>query len=338
MKRAIELLLVFIPFLTFNLGAADKKTKKPEEAPIIVYDLTKLDLIDPYLTIARRVTLPTISVLMPKDLAGFRDSFSYSARGTVEFNRIFNFPSGFGLDANFIDSALARRYGQRGVGRGSDDELARIMAPVYAQREAIRRGGPEYALGSPLQSILQNELTLALVRSGKFNPLVPGTGPMSQDLTTIEMEKKIGARRTERPLDKMPTADFSLGSSIGIKGTETNRSSFDGDNEITNLVESIFSSNTSFDRKQRISRTVDVFRGFFQYKDETLISVVVNLYIADGRRIIAAGNGLGISRVDLNRGFAFAGVQKERIKTEDFLIESVRKAVQDALNNLSVVK
>ena len=341
MRKTIGLLFVLIPFLTFNLGAGDKKAKKLEEAPVVAYDLKKLDLIDPYLTIARRATLPTISVLMPKDLAGFRDSFSYSVWGTAEFNRIFNFPSGFGLDTSFIGSALAGRYGQGGVGRGSGDELARVMAPVYAERGARQMGeyGLEYGygLGSPLQSILQNELTMALTKSRKFNPLVPGTGPMSQDLRTIEMEKGIGTRRTERPLDKMPTADFFLGSSIGIKSIETSRSSFSGDNEITNFVESIFLSNTSFDKRQRISRTVDIFRSLFRYKDETLVNVVVNLYIADSRRIIVAGNGLGISKVDLSKGFVFAGIQREKIKTEDFLIEGVRKAVQDAFDNLSVL-
>lgn len=336
MKKISGLLLVLVLSLAFNLNAGDKKAKKPGETSAATYNLGKLDLVDPYLIIARRATLPTISVLMPKDLAGFRNLSPYSLQ-VAEFSRVFVSPSGFGLDTSFIGSALTRRYG--GVGR-EPDALEVLMAPVYAEYEARRRGeyGLGYGVSSPLLSILQNELTMALTQSEKFSPLVPATGPMSQDMRAIEKEKGIGARRTERPLDKTPTADFFLGSSIGIKGVETSRSSFGGNNEITNFVESIFLGNTSFEKRQRISRATDIFRSFFRYKDETLVSVVVNFYIADSRRIIAAGNGLGVSKVDLSKGVAVAGIQREKIKTEDFLIEGVKKAVQDAFNNLSVVK
>jgi hypothetical protein len=278
------------------------------------------------------VASPTISVLQPKDLTGFHDSFTATTQGSYHFNRLFLFPSGFGLDTNFIGGQQSRPGINAGGGL-----LERVLAGPVAAVNSRSAGAGSY-VDSPILGILQNELIVALAKSQRYKVLVPVTGIMLQDIAGIEAEKKTGSKRSEKPLDKEPTADFFLGSSIGIKSYEIKQSGFSGDNEATNFVEAIFANSTSPERNLRVHKALNVFRSFYKYKNTTTLSVVVNLYIAEGRQVIAAAYGLGVSQVDLSHGYGVAGASKETVRTEDLFLGGIKRAVQDALNNLSVAR
>lgn len=345
LQRSLTTLAIVLSVVAGS--AAENKNKKAEVATREAksYNLAKLNLIDPYIQIARTADLPTISVLMPKDLMSFRDSLPPAFVNSGLVYRTLVFPQGFGLEPSRsgYGSYIAQGGGVRST---PGSALERQMAGVNTEYEVrnsqaivsnnqLQNQGYSYL--SPTLATLQNELTTAMTQSRKFNVLIAGTGPSSQDLMTLETEKKIGQKRTDRPLDKMQTADFVLCSSIGLKSMEVKRSSFTGDNEITDLIESILAGNTSPTKTQRVSQVLNVFRSYTRYRDETVVSVVVNLYIASERKIIAAGYGVGLAKVQQGQGTTVGGVTREKLASEDFLLDGVRMAVQDALNNVSAV-
>jgi hypothetical protein len=190
-------------------------------------------------------------------------------------------------------------------------------------------GGDEDLSESRLAAVVQDELTQALTASRSFNVLVPATGAMGGDLGNLEAEMQIGRGRREEPLDDEPTAEFVFGSGLGVKAVERRDSTISG-GTVVEAVEGILGDRLSWNDRWRL----DKLREIQIDRSEVVVTVVVNGYVAQGRTIRASGHGIGVSHFRRRQDVNVLGSGGSTARTDAYVFDAVRTAVQDLLDNL----
>ena len=318
------------------------------------YDLSKFDAVDALAVTRQNVDKSTLSVLKPKDIQGFYQAFPAEYHSNPLLHRTFAFPEGFGTDAGFILQLAAMQQGglrgqayvigSYGVQQWQSEMISAINQWSTMPPTADRQQETEL----PLIGLLQNELTMAMSRSQTFRTLIPATGPMKIDLESIEEEMRVGQPRprlrsgNHRPepeenqtTPKMLKAEYFLISAIGIKGTVIDQTYFSGNNRLVNFIESILVQNSSSTKAHRIFQAVSVFRGLHYQANDIFSTTVVNLCLTKGREIVAGGYGIGVNKIFSAKSSSFSGMHKSRVASDDLMLDCVRSAVKDALNNFS---
>ncbi len=268
------------------------------------YNLSQFDQLYPWRDRRRKASLPTIVVLEPKSPESFSsDRYYTGSLWGASSGDYFLLPSGFDANPGFF-------------GRGASFGRAQNVSGY-------------------LTSLLQDELTTALSGSRKFQVLVPATGYGATDLESISSEKSIGWRAEEEPLDQMPTADFYLGSSIGVRQIQAEAIGASRHNDLDALVDLIFpGSHSSGGIRNHVER---ILRGFEFEKNKVLVTVVTNAYIASDRVIIAAGHGVGASELDKKK-LNILGIEHSRQNVDYVLSSAIEASVRDLLGNIAAVR
>lgn len=223
-----------------------------------------------------------------------RDFRDFRSKLRDDWGTTFRFPTGFSFQWPFS-------------GGGWDDETS----------------------DSRLAAVLQDELTQALTASDTFNVLVPATGSMGADLAAIEAEGRVGRGRREAPLHDVATAEYVFGSSAGVKAVERKGSAVSG-STVADTLEAVLGDRLSWDERRRL----DLLRGVRVERSEAVVTVVVNGYVARGRTLLAAGHGIGATKFRRREDVDVLGSGQSAARTEAYVFEAVRGAVQDLLDNL----
>jgi hypothetical protein len=182
---------------------------------------------------------------------------------------------------------------------------------------------------SRLSAVLQDELTQAFAASRTFNVLVPATGSMGADLGAIEAEGRVGRHRRDQPLDDEATAEYVFGSSVGVKAIERKGSALSG-SSVAEALEGVMGDRLSWNDRRRL----DVLRGVRVERSEAVVTVVVNGYVARGRTLLASGHGIGVTKFRRRQEVEVLGSGQAESRTEAYVFEAVRGAVQDLIDNL----
>ena len=283
--------------------------EKPPTAPQAQtgYDLTKFATVDAVRTAHEKANLPTLIVRRPYGSM----KLSEIARLGLASSFIYPLPSGFGRNGAFLQEwgygdSRARNGSQVGVvtdvSFGIFDDLER---KAKANRE--NSSGNSEAPLSMLDAIVMSELRNIAVASNQYAVL-----------------------DTEDPKN----ARFTFNVYYGIKGVDISASRTDGNNELTNLAETIARKADHSDGKIR-SRIFNVLRGIRTQKANKIVVVVANIWLNEGEKVVIASHGMGAANVESLQQTRVPGHSETHYTSDDFLRKAIHNALQDAINNLA---
>ncbi len=245
-------------------------------------------------------TKPTLVILLPENVEEFKKVTSQNHK-----KRNIFLSNSLNLGIDILGRRTANSIGRR----DPLNDLLRNNQSIIEQPTLKQNENTQASIQPSVQAVestIRSELLNQAVSSGKFR--------------VIESANRTG----------QSSAEFYLHSAFGQKNLKITSSTL-RDQEIINLLGSTLAMCP--DQASRDQRTRDILSAtnkLTSRKGDTLIYVVVNIYFSRGDEIVASTFGIGVA----NAGASYKPRSDNQLQSS--VLESIRNAIQDALDNLKL--